>query len=99
MKALEPDNVNFPKGLSLEIDNIDKSIATIIQSLQVYMQMQDKVRVQKYMQMLDDMNMQKLKLLGQDSIVEKGEEMEEKVEIQQQQQAQMMPEQAQQGVM
>ena len=26
MKALEPDNVNFPKGLSLEIDNIDNKL-------------------------------------------------------------------------
>ena len=25
-KALEPDNVNFPKGLSLEIDNIDNKL-------------------------------------------------------------------------
>ena len=24
--ALEPDNVNFPKGLSLEIDNIDNNL-------------------------------------------------------------------------
>ena len=26
MKALEPDNVNFTKGLSLEIDNIDNKL-------------------------------------------------------------------------
>jgi len=26
IKALEPDNVNFPKGLSLEIDNIDNKL-------------------------------------------------------------------------
>ncbi len=78
----------------LEVDNIDKSIATITQSLQLAMQIQDMKRVQKYMQMLDDMNMQKLKLLGQDSIIEKGEEAEEEAEAQQmQQQAQMMPEQ------
>ena len=25
-KVLEPDNVNFPKGLSLEIDNIDNKL-------------------------------------------------------------------------
>ncbi len=25
-KALEPDNVNFPSGLSLEIDNIDNKL-------------------------------------------------------------------------
>ena len=82
----------------LEVDNIDKSIATITQSLQLAMQLQDRQRVQKYMRMLDDMNMQKLKLLGQDSIIEKGEEAEDEAE--QQEQAQMMPQQTQQqGVM
>ena len=25
-KALEPDNVNFPKGLSLEVNNIDNKV-------------------------------------------------------------------------
>ena len=25
-KALEPDNVNFPKGLSLEVENVDNKL-------------------------------------------------------------------------
>jgi len=33
MKALEPDNVNFPKGLSLEIDNIDNKLVFNFQSI------------------------------------------------------------------
>ncbi len=32
-KALEPDNVNFPKGLSLEIDNIDNKLVFNFQSI------------------------------------------------------------------
>ena len=30
--ALEPDNVNFPKGLSLEIENIDNKLVFNFQS-------------------------------------------------------------------
>ena len=29
MKALEPDNVNFPKGLSLEIDTVSYTHLTL----------------------------------------------------------------------
>lgn len=63
----------------LEVDNIDKSIMTVTQSMQLFMQMQDQVRVKKYLEMLDSLNIEKLKLLGQDSIIEKAEE-EEKAE-------------------
>jgi len=31
--ALEPDNVNFPKGLSLEINNIDNKLVFNFQSI------------------------------------------------------------------
>ena len=30
-KALEPDNINFPKGLSLEINNIDNKLVFYFQ--------------------------------------------------------------------
>ena len=30
IEALQPDNVNFPKGLSLEIKNIDMSLFLIL---------------------------------------------------------------------
>jgi len=29
-KALEPDNVNFPKGLSLYVENIDSKLILIL---------------------------------------------------------------------
>ena len=32
-KALEPDNVNFPKGLSFEIKNIDNKLVFNFQSI------------------------------------------------------------------
>jgi len=66
----------------MQIDSIDKSTATVMQSLQLFMQMQDMQRVQKYIQMLDDLNIEKLKLLGQDSVIEKAEEMEEQMQQQ-----------------
>ena len=33
IEALQPDNVNFPKGLSLEIKNIDNDLVFNFQSL------------------------------------------------------------------
>jgi len=72
----------------MQIDSIDKSTATVLQSLQLYMQLQDTTRVQKYIQMLDDLNMEKLKLLGQDSIIERAEEKEEEAMQQEQPQQQ-----------
>ncbi len=33
-KALEPDNVNFPKGLSLYVENIDSKVGTIDEVLE-----------------------------------------------------------------
>ena len=29
-KALEPDNVNFPKGLSLYVENVDSKLVLIL---------------------------------------------------------------------
>ena len=82
----------------LEIDNIDKSIMSITQLLQFAIQLQDNRRIEKYMQMFDDMNMQKLKLLGQDSIIEKSEEAEEQQqEEEKNMQQQQMMQQQQQG--
>ena len=73
----------------MQIDSIDKATATVIQSLQLFMQIQDQARTQKYIQMLDDLNIEKLKLLGQDSVIESAEEAEEQSEMMQQQQMQL----------
>lgn len=88
----------------LALDNIDNAIATITQSLQMFMQVQDAKRVPLYLTMLDKMNMEKLKLLGQDSVIEEIEEQRDEqqkimMQRQQQMQAQLDVMQQPQGMM
>lgn len=77
----------------LAMDNVENAIQGTIQSLQLFMQMQDMAMVGVYSKMLHDLNKEKLKLLGQDSILEDMEheiEKQEQMQMMQMQQQQMM---------
>lgn len=61
----------------MQIENIDKATQTVMQSIQLFQQ--DENKMQEYMQILDDLNKEKLKLLGQDSIIENAQNIQDKL--------------------
>ena len=61
-------------------ENNDVAINAVMQSMQAFLQINDIERAKKYALMLDELNMEKMKLLGQDTIIEKVKKAEEEAE-------------------
>jgi hypothetical protein len=73
----------------LALENNDSAIATTNTAIQTFMGLQDMQRVQRYAIILDTLIEEKLKLLGQNSVLDRVEAEEEKQVKMQEAQAQM----------